>query len=418
MKITFLTAYFAPEITPVTHLFSDLTADLAASGAEVTVVANRAARGLDEKTRAEYAARTDERKDGVRILRVGANAREGRGLASRAVHFLGNTLAIWQRARRIETDVYLINSMPPYLGLVGALLARRAPTVYLLQDIFPDSVIAMGKLRETGAIARAFRWMERVTYRRNTRFVTVSEDMKRTLLHKGIAAERIRVIPNWVDAEQVVPVARAENPVFDRFSLSRDGFYVCYAGTLGILQDIGTLLGAAKLLRQERPEISFLIFGGGALYADTARAIETDGLDTVRLLPLLPVPEAKYAYSAGDVAVVPLRDGVTDIAMPSKTWSALSAARPVVCTARGESAWANMLLASGAAEIAAPGDARALADAIARLYDARETLKERGALGRAFVKKQLARRDATDAYARVLAEAAEGKRQRGKHKYV
>lgn len=406
MKVTFLTAYFSPEITPVTHLFADLAADLARQGAEVTVVANTATRGLDEAARFAFRDRRDEWTDGVRILRVGAKGAEGRGLARRALHFLVNSCAIFFAARRLPADVYLINSMPPYLGFVGGLLAKRAPTVYILQDIFPDSVLAMGKLRAGGMLERAFRAMERTTYRRNTHFITISEDMRRTLLAKGVAAERLSVIPNWIDASHAAPVPRADNPVFDRFSLDRDAFTVCYAGTLGILQDIRTLLDAAAILKQEQPDIRFLLFGGGALTDETAARIAADALDNTRLLPLLPVHEAHLAYSAGDIAIVTLKKGVTGIAMPSKTWSALAAARPVVCTADAGSAWEQLLAASGAACIAEPEDARALADAILSLYRQRGSLAQMGEAGRAYVQAHLSRGAATRAYHAILQQVA------------
>ena len=414
MRVTFLTAYFAPEITPVTHLYENLAEDLARAGSEVTVIANKASRGLDESTRRAFLLRTDERVRGVRILRVGAGAREGTGLAVRALHFFVNTLAIYRAARRQDTDIYLINSMPPYLGVVGGLLAKRAPSVYILQDIFPDSVLAMGKLRAGGIAARLFARMERFTYRRNTHFVTVSEDMRRTLVKKGLPAGRISVIPNWVDAAQSVPVDRADNPVFDRLGLDRSAFIACYAGTLGILQDPGTLLACAALLKTEQPEIRLVLFGGGTLLDEVKARITREDLHNVRLFPLLPVSEAKLAYSVGDVNLITLKAGVTDIAMPSKTWSALSAARPVVCTAGAGSAWADTLDRTGAAVRVPPGDARQMADAIRSLYQKRDALPAMGARGRAYVMAHLTREASTQAYFSTLTEVL----QRGRSDHV
>lgn len=406
MKITMLTAYYAPEVSSVTHLLSDLADDLAAAGETVTVVCNKATRGLDAETRALYRARTDERlPSGVRVLRVGSDAAEGTGLVARGMYFLKNTLSLLRTAKRVETDVYLINSMPPYLGVVGALLQKRAPAVYILQDLFPDSILAMGKLREGSLPARAFRWMERISYRRNTRLVTISEDMKATLLRKGVPADKLTVIPNWADADAIRPAARGENPLFDEKALARDGFYAVYAGALGVLQEPDVLLDAAKLLKEDAPEITLVLFGGGLLYDTLAARIKKEGLENVRLFPLEPVSRVSYVYSLGDVNLVPLKAGATGIAMPSKTWTAMAAGRPVLALADKGSAWEAQILASGGA-VCPPGDARALADALIGLYRARETLPARGAKAREYLETVLSRHASTAAYHLLLSETA------------
>ena len=154
MKITIVTAYFWPEISPITHLYADLAADLAAYGADVTVVTGPAVRGLDEETRAAYRARTDERApEGYRILRTGGG-REGTNFILRGLRLLFGAWALYRKARRVPTDAYLLGSMPPFLGLIGAWLNKRARTVYVLQDIFPDSMLMMGRFSESHPIVR------------------------------------------------------------------------------------------------------------------------------------------------------------------------------------------------------------------------------------------------------------------------
>ena len=90
--------------------------------------------------------------------------------------------------------------------------------------------------------------------------------------------------------------------------------------------------------------------------------------------------------------------------MPSKTWTALAAARPLVCTADAGSQWEQTLLASGAAAIARPEDPASLAKAIVSLYQKRDALPEMGRLGRAYVTEHLSRERATKAYFEVLTQ--------------
>ena len=216
LHVAMVSAYFAPEITPITHLYADLAEDLSRYGAKVSVITNMPNRGLSEEERVSYLNRTDEiTPEGYRILRVGTKTREGTNFALRALHFLNNTRALYREAKKIKADVYLLGSMPPFLGLVGAALSRRARTVYILQDIFPDSMVAMGKFTEWHPVVRLSRRMEQRVYRRNSAFVTLSEDMKRTLVARGIDQNKIAVIPNWADTESIQPVPREKNKLFD-----------------------------------------------------------------------------------------------------------------------------------------------------------------------------------------------------------
>ena len=280
LRIALVSAYFAPEITPITHLYADLAEDFCKYGAEVSVITNMPNRGLSEEERVSYLDRTDEiTPEGYRILRVGTRTREGKNFALRALHFLVNTRALYRAAKEIKADVYLLGSMPPFLGLVGAGLNRRARTVYILQDIFPDSMVAMGKFTEWHPIVRVSRRMEQRVYRKNSAFVTLSEDMKRTLVARGIEAHKIAVIPNWADTENIQPIPREKNTLFDELSLPREGFYAVYAGTLGILQEPDIILDAAKLLLGEA-DIRILIFGGGALYEHVKNRIERKNCTT------------------------------------------------------------------------------------------------------------------------------------------
>lgn len=401
MKVTLVTVYFAPETSPITHLYADLAADLSAYGADVTVITGMANRGLTKAQREIYRTRTDERtSDGYHILRTGSG-NEGKNLVRRGVYLLSSTFALYRAARRTETDVYLLGSMPPFLGYIGAKLSRRARTVYILQDIFPDTVMLMGKLSQGGLVMRLCRWMERITYRGNTRFVTISTDMARTLVARGVADSRIDVIGNWADTKAIVPVPREENPLFDEHAIPAEKFIVLYAGVLGILQNPHVLLDAAKRLLGE-PNILFVLFGEGALRGEIAARITAENLTNVRLLPLEPPDRVSMVYSMGDVAIVPLKKGVTRVATPSKTWTAMAAARPVIVTADAGSAWAETIARADAGVCVPPEDAAALSDATLTLYQNRDTLPAMGARAREYVEQNLSRHVATKQYYKTL----------------
>ena len=398
LHIALISTHFAPEVTPITHLYADLAEDFSRFGARVSVVTKLPGHELSEEERAAFYHRRDEiAPEGYRIQRVGKKARRGANIVERALRACQNTIAIYRTAKKLKADVYILSSIPAYLGLVGSRLNRRAKTIYLMQEIFPDNLVAAGTYTEWHPFVRFCRRMEQHIYRHNSAFITLSEEMKRTLIARGIEQEKITVIPNWADTETIQPIPRENNLLFDELNLPREGFYAVYAGTLGFLQEPDVILDAAKLLKNEK-DIRILVFGDGALRQHVENRIEREQIENVLLFPLLSADRTAELYSIADVALVPLKKGMTRIAVPSETWLALAAGRPVIVCAEAGSEWARSIEHESYGVCITPGEPQEMADAIIRLHASTVPLSELGARARNYVCEHASREQATRAY--------------------
>ena len=398
LHIALISTHFAPEVTPITHLYADLAEDFSRFGARVSVVTKLPGHELSEEERAAFYHRRDEiAPEGYRIQRVGKKARRGANIVERALRACQNTIAIYRTAKKLKADVYILSSIPAYLGLVGSRLNRRAKTIYLMQEIFPDNLVAAGTYTEWHPFVRFCRRMEQHIYRHNSAFITLSEEMKRTLIARGIEQEKITVIPNWADTETIQPIPRENNLLFDELNLPREGFYAVYAGTLGFLQEPDVILDAAKLLKNEK-DIRILVFGDGALRKHVENRIEREQIENVLLFPLLTADRTAELYSIADVALVPLKKGMTRIAVPSETWLALAAGRPVIVCAEAGSEWARSIEHESYGVCITPGEPQEMADAIIRLHASTVPLSELGARARNYVCEHASREQATRAY--------------------
>ena len=398
LHIALISTHFAPEITPFTHLYADLTEDFTRFGARVSVVTKLPGHDLSEEERAAFYHRRDEiAPEGYRILRVGKKARRGANIVERALRACQNTIAIYRTAKKLKADVYILSGIPVYLGLVGARLNRHAKTIYLLQEIFPDNLVAAGRYTEWHPFVRFCRRMEQHIYRHNSAFITLSDEMKRTLVARGIDQEKIAVIPNWADTEAIQPIPRESNLLFDELNLPREGFYAVYAGTLGFLQEPDVILDAAKLLKNEK-DIRILVFGDGALRQHVENRVEREQIENVLLFPLLSADRTAQVYSIADVALVPLKKGMTRIAVPSETWLALAAGRPVIVCAEAGSEWARSIEHESYGVCITPGEPQEMADAIIRLHASTVPLSDLGARARNYVCAHASREQATRAY--------------------
>lgn len=289
-------------------------------------------------------------------------------------------------------------SPPLTLGLTGWLAARlrRCPMVFNIQDVFPDAAVETGAITNRRVIAFA-RWLERASYVRSDAVVVLSEDLAANVRAKMSEQRRgrVHVIPNFVDAEAIRPMDRMTG--FRRELGLGEEFVVMYAGNVGYSQSIGLLIEAARRL----PHISFVVNGDGAARAE----LETQARDlsNVRFSGYQPGERVPEVLASADLHVVPLRRGLGAVSVPSKTYSILAAARPVVAAIDEGTEVPRILAASGAGVAVAPDDADAFANAISAVSADPEACVQLGLSGRRWVEDHVSPSAVAHAYLGLIA---------------
>ncbi len=192
--------------------------------------------------------------------------------------------------------------------------------------------------------------------------VVVSGGAAEHLRLRGVDPAKISVAQHWVDTQgfsaPVTRDVRAEYAWHDRF-------VVMFAGNLGMVQGLETIIQAAVLV-PDSVRSHFVFVGDGADRAHLERLAVEHGLRNVEFVGRHVAGEMPAFLQAADGLLVHLRqDGVGEFAIPTKILSYLAAARPILCAAGGASA--ELMREADAGLITQPGDAAGLADAIARL---------------------------------------------------
>jgi glycosyltransferase involved in cell wall biosynthesis len=397
--------YYNPEQFSSAHLFNDLEQSMAELGFSLHVITPTPTRGVSNETRAEYKKRRTELRHGgaVRIARFSLFG-EGKNVLLRAVRYLLCNVIEYSKACRIkDADVIFSVSTPPTQGLLAAMVKKRLkiPFVYNLQDVFPDSLVTTGLSKEGSFLWKIGRKIENFTYKHADRIVVVSENMKQNLLNKGVPEHKLSVCYNWVDDSAVTPVSASDNRILDELSLDKSKFYVTYAGNLGESQNIEVMLGAAALLRG-RSDISFLIFGSGGneeKYKAEARQMQ---LDNVRFFPIQPYNRVSEVYSLGAVSLVSCKKGAGKSALPSKTWSIMSAGTAVLAAFDKDSELDEIITRNNCGICVNPDDPERLAEAVEELYRNSSLCVKMGENGRRFVTEHLGKSAGTGHYIDVF----------------
>lgn len=404
MRILLLPAYFYPEQAASSYLGDNIRQAMCEAGCDLELYAPMPTRGVSPQIRKEYKkCRFECWHNGKLKIHRFSMFREGKNPLFRALrYFLVSSIQFFKGITTRDIDLIYVASTPPTQGALAALVKKikKVPFVYNLQDIFPDSLAGTGLAKRGGLLWKIGRVIEDFTYRNADKIIVISEDFKKNIMAKGVPEEKIAVVYNWVDEDAVKHIPRDENILFDRYGLDRSKFYITYCGNIGLTQNMDLLLEVAKGLESEQ-DIRFVFIGEGAYKAKVQEIIKEKQINNVALLPFQPYEEISHVFSLGDVGLVISKPGVGENSVPSKTWSILSASRPVLANF-DENELKQIVDKHKCGYFTKAGDKAAFKKAILELYRNRVQCREMGENGRRFILENLTRAVGTQKYVDVI----------------
>ena len=399
MRILVVNQYFHPDTSATGQLLTELCEDLAEHH-DVTVVCGRPSYNPSER-REVRGFLAQERHGRVRVLRAWSTTYARTAMAGRLTNyatFLTSSIVGAMKAAR--PDVVLTMTDPPIVAAAAAAAsaARRVPFVYVNQDVFPEVGVVLGKIRDP-TLVRSLAALNRALRRRASRVVAIGRDMERRLVALGTDPSKIQVIPNWADASVIGPLGEASQLRRERRWEHR--FVVMHSGNVGLSQDLGSLLAAADLLRDE-PDIVFAIVGDGASKAALQAEAARRRLSNVEFLPHQPKEDLADSLGAADLHIVGLRRGLAGYIVPSKVYGILAAGRPYIASVESGTEPALIAGEYSCGIRVEPEDPAALAAAIAEIEQDRGEQEEMASNGRRALVERFDRPIATNAYRRLL----------------
>ncbi|GAB4500076.1 MAG: glycosyltransferase family 4 protein [Anaerolineales bacterium] len=408
MNILYLSQYFPPEAGATQTRAYEMGRNLVKMGHTVTMIAevpNHPSGIIPPEYRGKLWERAE--LEGMEVIRVWVKASPVKNFANRMAFYLtymlNATLAGLFLARK-RYDVLLVTSPPLFVGAAGLALhfLRQIPMVFEVRDLWPESAVALGELKNPKAIALATR-LEEACYAQARRVVVVTEGIRSRLLKRGLPPEKIALIPNGANTQMFGYNPQARARLRAEWGFTPNTFVAMYAGIHGIAQGLETVLHAADKLRQH-PQVQFVLVGDGPERAGLQHLAQQLNLPNLRFLGEQARQNMPALLSAADTALIPLRKlELFKGALPSKVFDAWACERPVLLSVDGEARAALESCAGG--WYVPPEDADALSAAVLRLAALPEG--ERAAMGlrgRAFTEQNFSRA----AQARALGELLMG----------
>jgi len=407
-RIVFLSLVFPPDSVSTAQIMGELAEDLSRKGHVVEVITttphyNRDMEAESRQPRRTFWGKVLQRSDfkGVSVHHVimpkkGASI-FGRLLAWFGFHVLSTIAGLTVVSR---ADIYLVPSPPLTIGMSAWILGvlRRSPFIYNVQEIYPDYAVSLGTIRNKWIIRLLYR-LESFVYLKAKMITVIAPHMAQQLYQKGVPTEKVHIIPNFVDIDDLQPLPKDND--FSREYGVHDKFVVSYAGNMGPGQDLDTFIDAAAIL-QDHPNIHFMMMGDGMLRSSLQRRVENLGLQNLSFLPYQPYSLVPQIYAASDLCLVPQGEGIASVAVPSKVYRIMACARPVIAATSHDSDLADLISEANCGITVAPGSSNQLANAILAASQDSAQLREMGISGRVHVTKHYSRQAISQRYHELI----------------
>jgi glycosyltransferase involved in cell wall biosynthesis len=402
VRLLFFTHYFPPEVNAPASRTHEHCREWVAAGHEIHVVTCVPSHPYGEPfpgfSRRWYHY---ENVDGIHVHRVWTYLAPNRGVARRTLNYLSFIPTAAFRAWRLGRFDGAIGTSPQFFCAVATWLyarLRRTPWIFELRDLWPESIPAVGAMRES-LVLRVLERLELRMYRDATAIVCVSQSYMKSLTYRGIDEKKQYFVPNGIVPSFWRTADRREER--RKLNLVDTDILVSYVGTIGMAHGLSTVLEAAVSLREIAPAVKLLVVGDGAELEALRAMSVTKGLTNVRFTGLVPRAEVPGILAATDIALVTLKPSeVFKTVLPSKMFEAMAAGCPIVLAVDGEAK--ATLERAGAGIAVTPGSVGALTGAIVNLAGDAEGRARMALAGNEFVEREFSRRTWAANYLTIL----------------
>jgi glycosyltransferase involved in cell wall biosynthesis len=382
MHILILSQYYDPEPIPKPV---ELAQELKLLGHEVSVVTgfpNYPSGQLYPGYKLRFMQKT--RLSGINVTRTYEYPYHGKSALGRIINYVSFMIsAPFSLFKNRHFDVIYVWHPPLTVGIAAWVISvfSRTPFVYDVQDIWPESVVISG-LVNNELVIKIIACIEKFVYRKASSLFVVTKGAGENLIEKGVPEDKISVMPHWIDEKLFLSVDDVEIENLRQEYGFRNRFVVMFAGNLGTVQGLDTIISAAENITDDE-KVLIVFVGGGSDESRLKDLVETKNLNgRVCFINRQPIDKIPEYLAAADVLLVHLKSSdLSDYVIPSKTIAYLAAGKPIIMAADG--AAAELVEEINAGIIIEPENPSSLAEAIRELSSAdQKVLEKMGKNGR------------------------------------
>ena len=305
-----------------------------ATGRIMTVIA----RMLSHSKRVNVITTTQERFktgpeiDNLKIFRMKDSLLNKNSLFQRPLRILMLSLRLFLKilfhVKRNDTIISVTNpTLLTFLLKFGKMI-RRFRLVLIVHDVFPENMVATGIIKKTNPLYLIILWGFNKALDSYDAILVIGRDMEQVMRKKISDPSKIHYLPNFAETDRIEPSDKNKNPIIKEYKLEKK-LVILFTGNVGRVQHIDFI--CMILLRMKQIEdVHFVIIGDGAMKEMLIKFVQENGLTNTTLLPALGRNVENIFLNAGDIGLVSLKPGIKGLGVPSKTYSYMAAAKPIL----------------------------------------------------------------------------------------
>jgi len=375
MKILVYGINYFPELTGIGKYSGEMCEWLAARAHQVDVI-TAMPYYPNWEVLVPYKGKTwhKEEVNGVNVYRTPLYVPKNVNGKTRILHdfsFLASSVPFWTKAF-FETYDIVFSVYPPLpIGLFPVMYKylRRKPMFFHVKDLQVDAAKQLNIISNKTLLS-ILEKMEKFFLKNATLVTTLTPEMRKRIIRKGIDADHVKLFPDWVDTSFMRPMYEERPVLKEKYGFQAWQHVVLYAGNIGEKQGLdGVIDVATKLQSQGRNDIQFMIVGEGAAKEKLVQTAKDRRLSNVKFSTLVPSRELPALLNMADLHLVLQKKGATDLVMPSKLLGILPCGGiPLVAAEKG-SGLRDLIETHNIGITTEPEDIDALLQSILRFFD-------------------------------------------------
>jgi PEP-CTERM/exosortase A-associated glycosyltransferase len=305
----------------------------------------------------------------------------------------------WELMRQVEKRLAqvveavkpdILHAHSPVLNAIPALRAGKRlglPVVYEVRAFWEDAAVDHGTTKERSLRYRCSRRIETYALKRADHVFTICEGLRSDIVARGVAAERVTVIPNAVDGESFTIGNPVDATLRSLLGL-QDNAVIGFIGSFYAYEGLDLLIAALPRIILECPSIRLLLVGGGPQERALREQAAALGLsEKVVFTGRVPHARVQSYYDLMDVLVYPRHSmRLTELVTPLKPLEAMAQGRVLVASDVG--GHKELIRHGETGLLFKAGDPVALAEAVVQLLGQRDRWSALRAAGRRFVAQE------------------------------
>ncbi|EHK2407017.1 glycosyltransferase family 4 protein [Clostridium perfringens] len=325
MKVVLVSEFFYPYKTSTQKILTELAEDFVEYGLEVDVLTTKNAYREEKQDLRKY-----EIYRGINIKRVFSTEGNRDSKIGRLLNYITFTTSVFFNLLfKKNYDKILFVSNPPLVPFIGYLIKklRGKNYIYLVHDIYPDVAEKLGVIKKGSIISKVMNYMNKKIYTNAERIIALGKDMKSVIIDKGVDEEKIEIVTNWADS-RVNYEKEVDKNFYKKYRLENK-FNILYTGNISKVHAIDTIVEVAKILKNEE-DIMFTFVGDGNRKQDLIKLKEMEDLRNIQLENYMFGEEYNNLLNCANLFITTLQQGIEGLGVPSKTYTYMSVAKPLI----------------------------------------------------------------------------------------